>query len=102
MSVHVLALTTVNPDNPEALSAYIATTTPLLKEAGAEIVERYYVVEPIVGGPPAKVVTVVRYPDREAIRHVFEHAEYQTLREIREAAFLDYQINIVDRPMSED
>lgn len=96
MPIHVLALTTVNPENPEALSAYIATTTPLLEQAGAEIIMRYYVVEEIVGTQPAKVMTIVRYPDRAAVDHVFKHAEYGALRDIRDAAFLEYQINIVD------
>lgn len=95
MSVLVLAFTTVNPNQPEALAAYLATTGPLLEEAQAEIIQRYQIDEEVIGSCAAKFVTMVRYPSRAAVDLVFQNAEYRALREIREQAFLDYQINIV-------
>lgn len=95
MSVLVFALTTVNPKNIEALNIYIGTTTPLLEEVGAEIIQGYEIQETLVGAEMAERVTIVRYPSREAIDRVFESAEYHALRHTREQAFLSYQIGIV-------
>lgn len=96
MSVLVFALTTVNPNNIEALNIYLGTTTPLLAEVGAEIIQGYEIQETIVGESLPERVTIVRYPNRAAIDRVFESAEYHALRQIREQAFLKYQIGIVE------
>lgn len=95
MPVLVFALTTVNANDIEALNMYIGTTQGLLEAAGAEIIQGYEVSETIVGSDLPERVTIVRYPDREAIDKVFESAEYHALRAIRERAFLSYQIGVV-------
>ncbi len=95
MSVLVFALTTVNPKNIESLNIYIGTTTPLLEEVGAEIIQGYEIEKTIVGDALPERVTIVRYPSREAVDRVFESAEYHALRYTREQAFLSYQIGIV-------
>lgn len=96
MSVLVFALTTVNPQNIEALNIYLGTTTPLLEEVGAEILQSYEINETVVGESLPERATIVRYPSREAVDRVFQSAEYHALREIREQAFLRYQIGVVD------
>lgn len=96
MAVTVMAFTTVNPDNPEALSAYLATTSPLLEAAGAKILSSRAVTEAIVGEAPGRMVTMVEYPDRAAVDAVFGHAEYSLLKDIRAQAFLDYQVFILE------
>ncbi len=93
--VDILALTTPNPDDPEALVAYMATTQPLLERAGAEIIESREISKVVVRSPMPKIMTRVRYPSLDAVRDVFESAEYQTLKEVRERAFLDYQVSIL-------
>ena len=42
------------------------------------------------------MVTIVRYPNRDAVDKVFQNAEYHALREIPEREFLNYQIGIVE------
>lgn len=96
MAITVFALTTVNPDDLEALSMYLGTTKPLLEGAGAEIVQGFEISETIIGDALPEMVTIVRYPDRAAVDRVFESAEYQALKEIRQRAFLRYQIGIVE------
>lgn len=96
MAVIVFALTTVNPDDLEALSMYLGTTRPLLEEAGAEIIQGYEISDTIVGEKLPEMATIVRYPDREAVDKVFQSAEYHALKEIRQRAFLSYQIGIVE------
>lgn len=96
MAVIVFALTTINPDDLEALSMYLGTTKPLLEEAGAEILQGYEISDTIVGEKLPEMATIVRYPNRAAVDEVFQSAEYQALKEIRERAFLNYQIGIVE------
>ena len=54
MPITVLAFTTVNPDDTEALSAYLATTTPLLEAAGAVILGSQEIRETIGGPAPCR------------------------------------------------
>ncbi|WP_390911558.1 DUF1330 domain-containing protein [Pseudosulfitobacter sp. SM2401] len=95
MTVRVCALTTVNPNETEALSAYMATTTPLLEKAKAKIVVTYAVARTIVGDTVPSTVTIVEYPTIEDLESVFDSAEYGLLKEIRARAFLSYQISIL-------
>lgn len=95
MSVLIFAETTVNPDKPDALTAYMATTSPLLEKVGATIVQRYEVVEHVMGDTPAKFITIVRYPSREAVDQLFKCPQYKSLDKIKEEAFLHYRISIV-------
>lgn len=95
MSILVFALTTVNTDDLEALGMYLGITKPLLESAGAEIIQGYEISETLIGPDLADMVTIVRYPDRDAIDRVFQSSEYQSLKNIRERAFLSYQIGVV-------
>lgn len=95
MTVLVLALTTVNQNETEALVAYLGVTGPLLEKAGARIIQRYEVVETVIGEPTAKYVTLVEYPNREAVISLFESTEYSTIKAIRERAFDHYEIRII-------
>lgn len=96
MPVTVVALTTIDEDNLEALSTYIGTTGPLLEQANARIVGRYAVGKTIVGVPNASTVTIVEYPDQAAVDSVFESAEYGWLHEVRAKAFKHYQVMQVE------
>lgn len=95
MSVKVIALVTINENEPLALAKYLETTTPLLEEVGAKIVQRFEIGEPVVGGVLAQTVIVVEYPDRSAIDQVFQSDAYQKVRQYREMAFHDYKVSVV-------
>ena len=95
MTVTVFAMLTVNDDNPQALAKYFEITGPLLEAAGARILQRFEIHDVIVGETPAKSVVIVEYPDMEALKSVFESTEYKAITEIRDAAFLTYQVSVV-------
>lgn len=95
MAVTVIALVTINEDEPMALARYLEATGPLLVEANARIVQRFKVDETVVGNRPAKTMIVVEYPDRAAVDHVFNSPEYAGIRPVRDQAFSDYHISIV-------
>jgi uncharacterized protein (DUF1330 family) len=95
MAIQVIALVTVNDDEPQALAAYIAATFPLMEKAGGKILRRFTVNEVVVGHKPAKSVMIIEYPSREAVDLVFESETYRNIIPIRDIAFLDYNVSIV-------
>jgi len=95
MPVTVLALTTLNPAEPEALETYLSVTGPLLQKAGAKVVSQREVAETIMGEQPLQFVTLVEYPDREAVSSVFESDSYRLLAPVRGRAFTQYDICIL-------
>ncbi|THH38107.1 DUF1330 domain-containing protein [Aliishimia ponticola] len=99
MTVTIVALTTVNTENLDDVSTYLGTTTPLLDKAGARIVTRCEVARTIVGQLTPSMLTIVEYPNEDAIASVFESAEYGYLQEVRERAFLQYEVyQTAERP----
>jgi uncharacterized protein (DUF1330 family) len=94
--VTVLAFVTVAEDAPEALAAYLNATDPLLRRAGARIVKRFSITDVVVGQSPARTVVMVSYPNREAVESVFDSPEYAAVTPLRNRAFKDYSITIVD------
>ena len=102
MAVTVVALVTVNDNEPWALGEYFRVTGPLLERAGAEIVQRFTVNEVVVGHRPAKTVVIVKYPDRAAVESVFGSAEYQAIKPVRDRAFSDYHVSIASDEDSQE
>ena len=95
MPVTILAMTTVNPNGQDALETYLSVTGPLLEKAGAKLVSRNEVAEAIIGERPAQFMTLIEYPNRDAVAGVFESESYQSLRSVRDKAFTHYDICIL-------
>lgn len=96
MPVTVLALLTINEDQPVALAAYFHATMPLLTKAGARIVKRFRITDAVVGVTQAQTVVLVEYPSRAAVDQVFASPEYRAIIPIRDIAFTQYTISIVE------
>ena len=94
MAVTVVALVSINEEEPFALAEYFRITGPLLERAGAEIVKRFTVNEVVVGHRPAKTVMIVKYPSRAAVESVFASPEYEAVKKIRDVAFTEYHVSI--------
>lgn len=95
MPIQVLALVTVNDDEPAALAKYLEATGPLLERAGGQIVQRFNVNQVVVGNRPAKSVIIVEYPSMEAVDMVFQSDEYKQIIPYRDKAFKDYHVSVV-------
>lgn len=96
MTVTVLATVSVAEDQAQALAAYLTVTTPLLERAGARITKRFVILDVVMGVRPTQTVIVVEYPDRVAVDKVFKSAEYQAFIPMRDIAFREYNVMIVD------
>lgn len=96
MTVRVIAFVTIDDTQPQALADYLAATTPLLDAAGAQIVQRFQLAEPLIGTRPSQTVVIVDYPDRAAIDFVFQSKAYRDIIPVRDKAFLAYAVHIVE------
>lgn len=94
MTVTVVAMTSINEDEPLALATYLEATMPLLERAGAKIVKRFTVNEVVVGHRPAKTVFIVEYPNKAAVEMVFNSAEYRAIIPARDQAFNEYSVSL--------
>lgn len=94
MPVTVIALLSLNEEDPHALGQYFAVTQPLLDRAGAKIVKRFEIKDLVAGRQLAKMAVIVEYPDRAAVDSVFESDEYKSILPIRDRAFHEYSISI--------
>lgn len=94
MSVKVIALVTINDDEPMALASYLAATGPLLEAVGAKMIQRFLVQEAVVGNKPAQSVMIVEYPNRQAVDAVFNSQVYKDIVPIRDRAFSTYNVSV--------
>jgi len=93
MTVTILAMTSINPDNERALEQYQSVVGPLMQTAGAKIVSRLELSDCVVGSNEFQYATVVEYPDEASMRKVFDSEEYKSLDEVKQLAFSQYQVN---------
>ncbi|OZA13735.1 MAG: hypothetical protein B7Y02_05565 [Rhodobacterales bacterium 17-64-5] len=91
-----LALTSLRPGGEDALHRYLEVVSPLMQTAGARLINRYEVKRTLSGSDLPEVVSIIEYPDTEAVRRVFEAAEYLALAPVREAAFQRYDICVLE------
>lgn len=94
MTTTVLAMVTINEDEPQALARYLEVTGRLMKRANANIVQRFQVNEVVIG-EASKTIIIVEYPNRDAINLVFQSEEYKALKPTRDKAFSSYDISVV-------
>ncbi len=94
MSATMIALSTVNANEPEALKAYSEAAGPLIKAAGGVPVARYKFSEAVVGASFPQIVFAVEFPTVESIRNLFESDAYKHLVPLREKAFSAFSVCI--------
>ena len=94
MKANLIVSSTPNPNEKEALEAYVSGAMPLLKAAGGELVTRLAVNDDIAGDSKYKTFMVMEFPDEEALKELFQSESYARLIPIRDKAFVDIDIKI--------
>lgn len=92
----VLAMTTRNPNSDDALDAYLSVVGPLMERAGAKLISRYEVGEKISGSELPQYLSIIEYPDENAVRQVFHDPSYIALKSVRDEAFSHYDVSMVN------
>ena len=95
MTKIVLAMTSAKADGSEALEKYLSVVTPLMEAAGARLISRYEASENLSGSEPPQYVSIVEYPNDDAIRMVFDHPEYCSLKQVKDLAFSRYDVCVL-------
>lgn len=96
MSAIMIALNTPNPDEAEAMTTYAQGAMPLIKASGGKPVGKFKCAEAITGSGFPQLVLVVEFPSKDAIKALFESAEYKALIPVRDKAFTSFNVCIAD------
>lgn len=91
----VIAITELRIGSAPALQHYADTAGPLIDKVGGRLTGRYEVTETLAGSANTQFITVVEYPDRNAVAGVFESNEYLGLKDVIRSAFARYDVHIV-------
>ncbi|MEL6410426.1 MAG: DUF1330 domain-containing protein [Pseudomonadota bacterium] len=89
-------MTSLRSGEQMALDTYLSVVGPLMEKAGARLINRYEVSESLSGSEAPQFVSLVEYPDAEAIRMVFEDPDYLALEPVRETAFSCYEVCVLE------
>ncbi|WP_298510289.1 DUF1330 domain-containing protein [uncultured Kordia sp.] len=85
--VNVTIVGTINPEGKEQLSHYIEKVGDLYKKVNAKPVNKFKVTKPLIGAYTPNIVSIMEFPDMDALNAVFESDAYQALIPYREKAF---------------
>jgi uncharacterized protein (DUF1330 family) len=85
---------TVNPVEISAFEHYTKNAGPLFKKAGGTPVAKYQLAERVVGTADGQFLVIMEFPNKEAIRSVFESAEYKALLPARDKGYLSLNVFI--------
>ncbi len=95
MTKTVLAMTSIKPDGEKALEKYLAVVGPLMESAGAKLITRYEVSENLSKTDLPQFVSIIEYPNADAIQMVFGNPAYISLKSVREKAFSRYDLCVL-------
>lgn len=94
--IQLIASLTTNPNEPEAFQTYFSTAMELMESVGAKLVQKIDLGNAVIGEPASEMVLLVDYPSYRAIDDVFQSDRYKSIIEVRDKAFLKYNICLVD------
>jgi|GEM_PF-1043605 len=100
----LITLARPNPENADALAQYSEEAPSLGMQYGMQLIAQFKVVDQIFGEHHAAIVSVVQFPDANAITGMFESEAYQPLIALREQAFtsIHYYISTPDQSLTID
>lgn len=78
---------TPNPDEKTSLQAYLTQAPVITKAHGGVPVATYDIETVLDGGEKPAVYAVVSFPDREAIKNLFNDPDFEALAPLRERGF---------------
>ncbi len=90
--VMLIAISTPNPEELEAVQSYVSQVLPMLTAAGGKSPRRMKITETLAGSSSLNCFTM-EFASADAVKAVFESDEYQALIPTRDKGFA--QMNIV-------
>ncbi|WP_062267836.1 DUF1330 domain-containing protein [Endozoicomonas arenosclerae] len=96
MSVNVIALATINPDEKESARIYSEQAKSVVNAYGGKASGRYSTLYKFTGCEAPQVTLVMEFQNAESAKSCFESPEYQNLLAIRDKGFLDMKIYLAE------
>lgn len=87
----------LNPEQKEAFAAYSEQSAAVFKSAGAVPVGKYKVSTTLVGTKKPHIIAVMEFPDEQTILDVFDSEAYKKLLPLRDKAFKELDVFIVNQ-----
>ncbi|MCB0430944.1 MAG: DUF1330 domain-containing protein [Flavobacteriales bacterium] len=86
-SVFMIVIASINEGEEKALNTYLQGLIKLYDNVSARVMHNYHITSRMVGENPVDMVSVIAFPNREAIAEVYDSEEYQVLIRFRDQAF---------------
>ncbi len=86
-----------NPDEMEAMQAYLKGVLPLLMDASGRLVKRLKIEGAISGAQDYGMVPVMDFESKDKITSMFESDEYKALVPLRDRGFTKMNISVARR-----
>ena len=88
----LVAIGTPDPDQQEALQAYVTAAGELAAANGAKPIGRYKFAEALAGEDFPDLVVIMQFPSAQALRDAFAADEYKKLIPARDKGFKELRI----------
>ena len=85
--VNLTIVATINPVGKEELAYYLSKVGELYHEVNAKPVNKFKVTKSLIGNYTPSLVSIMEFPNMEALNQVFESDAYKELLPFREKAF---------------
>ena len=82
----------INPQEQESFEHYASNMRTLYENVGATVVDKYPVVQTIVGDKKPDFMMVVEFPNQEAFVKLFSSEEYKKIVPYREKGFKKLEV----------
>lgn len=83
----LLVTAQTNPEEHEALQAYVSASGELFKAAGAKPLNKFKIASQIIGNHSMDLISILEFPNADALAKVFDDEAYKALLPLRELAF---------------
>ncbi len=92
--VVLIILATINPNEKEALNHYLEQMNMLYEQVEAIQISKYKISESLMGENSPNLVSILEFPNQDALDKVFKSEKYKTLKPFREKAFLQVEAHV--------
>ena len=87
LKIFLIIIGFINPQEQESFNIYSTQINQLYENAGAEVTNRYPIVQTLMGDEKPNFILVVEFPNQTSLHQLFTSEDYKKLVPYREKAF---------------
>lgn len=96
LKIFLIIIGFINPQEQESFTHYSTQINLLYENAGAEVKNRYPILQTLLGEEKPDFILVVEFPNQQSLQQLFTSEEYKKLIPYRQKAFS--KINVFISP----